>query len=83
MFEPGFLERHFDAVAASGDIGYAKPEPEAYEIITERLGVRLDESVFIDDRQEYIDGALAVGMRALLFTSNKKLQQDLAPLLGM
>jgi HAD superfamily hydrolase (TIGR01509 family) len=81
LFGPGVLEKYFDAWVGSGDIGYAKPEPEAYEVTADRLGVRLDECVFIDDRQHYVDGATAVGMRALLFTSLNQLKSDLEMLL--
>lgn len=82
MFEKGLLDKYFEVSVASGDIGFAKPEPEAYEITAERLGVRLYECVFIDDRQPYVDGATAVGMKALLFTSLEKLKQDLGALLN-
>jgi len=81
MFEPDLLDIYFDIKVASGDIGYAKPEPEAYEITADRLGVRLDECVFIDDSQPYVDGAIAVGMHAILFTSNVQLKRELERLL--
>ena len=68
-FSPDELAQYFDTIVASGDIGYAKPEPQAYEITAARLGVRLDECVFIDDRQEYCDGAMGVGMQALQYQS--------------
>jgi len=83
IFGAGFLERYFKDVVMSGEIGYAKPEAEAYEIAADRLGVRLDECVFIDDRQEYIDGAVAVGMKAILFTSAKQLKKDLNVILSI
>lgn len=82
MFDDGFLDTYFDVSVASGDIGFAKPEPEAYEIAADRLDVRLDECVFIDDRQEYVDGAIAVGMQAVLFTATKQLEIDLGVILS-
>lgn len=81
-FEPGVLQKYFDVSVASGDIGYAKPEAQAYIVTADRLGVRADECVFIDDRQEYVDGATAIGMRALLFLSAKQLQHNLRKLLS-
>lgn len=63
------LERCFDAVVASGDIGYAKPEPEAYEITADRLGVRYDECLFVDDRDAFCEAARAVGMQAIHYVS--------------
>lgn len=80
-FEPGFLDPYFDVMVCSGDIGYAKPEPEAYEIVADKLGMRLDECVFIDDRQDYVDGARAVGMKGVLFFSSTQLRDDLSVIL--
>lgn len=81
MFEPGLLSKYFEVSVASGDIGFAKPEPQAYEITADRLGVRLNECIFIDDRQDYVDGAIGVGMQALLFTSTQQLKRDLVDIL--
>jgi len=81
-FVPGELEKHFDVVVASGDIGFAKPEPQAYEMTAERLGVRAAECVMIDDRAEYCVGAEAVGMQAIRFENLSQLKRDLTRLLG-
>jgi HAD superfamily hydrolase (TIGR01509 family) len=61
------LEELFDVVVASGDIGYAKPDSQAYQITAEQLGVRLDECIFTDDREPYCEGARRVGMQAILY----------------
>lgn len=68
LFKYGFLEQFFDKVVTSSEIGYAKPEARAFEITAERLGVRLDECVFIDDREPYVEGAQHVGMKTILYT---------------
>jgi HAD superfamily hydrolase (TIGR01509 family) len=81
FFPENFLEQHFDEIVESGVIGFAKPEARAYEVTADRLGVRLDECVFTDDRQEYIDGAVAVGMRAFLYEGVEKLKKDLEKIL--
>lgn len=62
----------FDAICLSSEIGVTKPNPEAYKITAERLGVRPDECVFIDDRLDLCTGAQWVGMHALLFTTTEK-----------
>ena len=76
-FPDGELSQYFDEVVASGDIGYAKPEPEAYEITAARLGMRCDECVFIDDRELFVEGARAVGMRGIVYTDIKQLKADI------
>jgi HAD superfamily hydrolase (TIGR01509 family) len=76
------LAEHFDVIVASGEIGYAKPEAQAYEITADRLGVRLDECVFTDDRQPYVDGAQGVGMHAILYQDFPQFRADLETLLA-
>lgn len=76
-FTPEELSRCFDEVVASGDIGYAKPEARAYAIAAERLQVRLEECVFIDDREEYCQGARDVGMLAIQYRSFATMKAEL------
>lgn len=71
------LDKYFDVTVASGDVGFAKPEPRAYEIVADKLGVRLDECVFTDDREEYCEGARAVGMQAIQYVSFDQFKKDL------
>ncbi len=44
-----------------------KPYPEIYRILLDRYGLRPEESVFIDDYQPNVDGAIAVGMKSFRF----------------
>lgn len=81
-FVPGELDKYFDTVIVSAVIGYAKPEARAYEIAAERLSVRLDECVMIDDRRRYCEGARAVGMQAILYESLSQLKRELGDILG-
>jgi HAD superfamily hydrolase (TIGR01509 family) len=76
------LTSFFDVVVASSDIGFAKPEPEAYEITAERLGLRCEECVFIDDRELFCEGATSVGMHAVAYTNFAQLKRDLELLLA-
>jgi HAD superfamily hydrolase (TIGR01549 family) len=77
FFEQGILEKYFDPIVESAAIGYAKPEAQAYEYVADKLGVRLDECVMIDDRPEYIDGAVAIGMKGILYESVPQLKMQL------
>jgi putative hydrolase of the HAD superfamily len=81
VWAEGDLKKYFDAAAASGDIGHVKPEPEAYRLIAERLGVAPEECVFTDDQPAYCDGARAIGMHAIHYRRLKQFQQELAQLL--
>jgi HAD superfamily hydrolase (TIGR01549 family) len=81
FFEQGLLEKYFDPIVESAAIGYAKPEAAAYEYVADKLGVRLDECVMIDDRPEYIDGAVAIGMKGILYESVPLLKKQLPKIL--
>jgi len=67
----------FDALVFSCEQGVAKPEPRIYEITLEKLGSKAARSVFIDDRQDCIQGAKAVGLHTILFTGIGQLKRDL------
>jgi HAD superfamily hydrolase (TIGR01549 family) len=56
-----------DTIVYSHEVGCIKPDPRIYEIACEQLGVGADRTVFLDDLQDNVDGALAVGMEAILF----------------
>ncbi|HSX15689.1 MAG TPA: HAD-IA family hydrolase [Candidatus Saccharimonadales bacterium] len=76
------LGKYFHATAVSGEIGFAKPQAVAYETIAGHLGVRLDECVFVDDRELYCEGARAVGMHAMLYKNLAQFRKDLEKLLS-
>ena len=74
--ESGFFSRFRDIVV-SGAEKMMKPDPAIYYLALDRFGVRAQDALFIDDRQINVDGALAVGMRAHLFTSAEDLRARL------
>jgi putative hydrolase of the HAD superfamily len=52
----------FDAVVVSAIEGYRKPQPQAFEIAAQRLGVPPSACVLIDDKERNILAAARVGM---------------------
>jgi putative hydrolase of the HAD superfamily len=61
------LEREFDAVLLSFEVGAMKPDPAIYRAALARLGnPDPARSVFVDDQVEYCDGAAAVGLQTYL-----------------
>lgn len=80
-FTSGQLDTHFDTIVASGDEGYAKPQPEVYEIVATRLGVLPSECVMIDDIEAFCDGAREVGMQAIQFLNTQQCITDLNALI--
>ncbi len=59
------LDRFFDAVIISGNIGYRKPHPEIFERAARALGIRHESAVMVGDTQtEDVFGARKAGMKA-------------------
>jgi putative hydrolase of the HAD superfamily len=66
-------------VDAPTHAGVRKPNPRAFVVAAERLGVPPDEIVFLDDLVENCEGARSVGMTAVLVDPiNKALAYDRA-----
>jgi putative hydrolase of the HAD superfamily len=61
------LEREFDALVLSFEVGAMKPDPAIYrEALTRLGGPDPARSVFVDDQVRYCDGAAAVGLQTFL-----------------
>ena len=61
-----------DVIVYSHEEGLEKPDPRFYRIVTGALGVEPEEALFLDDWPVAVDGARAVGMRAVLFEDNEQ-----------
>lgn len=73
---PEWLQ-HFDYVVFSCEVGLLKPEPAIYHACLEGLRSMPEETLFIDDKPANVEGALAVGIHALLFQSAEQLGDDM------
>ncbi len=80
-FPNNALNEYFDEIVVSSDIGYAKPEIEAYQIAAERLGLPMEACVFLDDREGYCEAAQAVGMQAIVYESLPQAKHELQQIL--
>jgi putative hydrolase of the HAD superfamily len=52
----------FDLIVDGSVEGILKPDPKAFELILDRMGLEAEGTVFIDDLKSNLDGAVAVGM---------------------
>ena len=68
---------HFDKLILSFEVGSVKPEEKIYRAVENASGLSSEEHLFIDDIQEYVDGAKNVGWDAVRFDGYKKLVNDL------
>jgi putative hydrolase of the HAD superfamily len=73
----------FDGVVISGDVGVNKPDPAIFRLGAERIGVRPEDCVFVDDLRENCEGAEAVGMTAILHRGADSTLPELERLLGV
>jgi 2-haloacid dehalogenase len=74
--ERAFFSRFRDIVV-SGREKLLKPDPAIYYLALDRFRIPAREALFIDDREINVEGALAVGMHAHLFTSAEDLRERL------
>jgi putative hydrolase of the HAD superfamily len=70
-----------DTIVYSHEEGCLKPDPRMYRVVCDRLGVAPDAAVLLDDVQENVDGARAVGMSGITFTDNRRAIAQLEALL--
>jgi putative hydrolase of the HAD superfamily len=73
----GHWLRHFTARTYSCRIGVAKPDPRAYRICAEQLGVGPRDVLFFDDREGNVVAAREAGMTAEVFTSPEQVRRRL------
>jgi putative hydrolase of the HAD superfamily len=71
-----------DVVVYSHEEGFLKPDPRSYRVACARLEVEPAKCVLLDDTEACVDGARAVGMRAVRFTGNSQAVRELEELLG-
>lgn len=74
------LERLFDVIVISGEVGLVKPQPEIFTLTLDQLKVAPSEAIFIDDRSDNVEAAAAVGIKAILYTGETDLKERLLAL---
>jgi len=72
----------FDALVISAEEKMMKPDPRIYQLALDRLKVRADEAIFLDDVQVNIDVCNALGMHGVHFTSSEQARRDIRALLA-
>ena len=57
----------FDVVVDATYTGILKPDPRAYALVTEALGLSAADCVFVDDQKRNADGGVRAGMQVVHF----------------
>jgi putative hydrolase of the HAD superfamily len=69
-----------DDVVNSARVGLAKPDPRIYRLAADLAGVRPDRCLFVDDSEENVTAAVALGMQGVYFREATDLERALQPL---
>lgn len=83
-----YAKEHFRFVplADGGIISYqvhqVKPEPEIYQALLEKYGLKPEECVFLDDLEQNLAGAQKLGIRTILFRDYDSAMEQLEALLN-
>ena len=72
----------FDVLVFSNEVGMSKPDASIYRHTLEQLGLsdRPEATFFVDDLQENVDAATALGMHGILFKDAAQLAEDVRAL---
>ncbi len=58
-----------DGEVISYEIKKVKPEPEIYQCLLDKYGLKAEETLFVDDKIENVEGALQMGLQSFVWTS--------------
>ena len=71
------IYKEFDPCIFSSKVGMAKPDREIFDLMLEKIKLKAEECIFIDDHAEMAEGAGKLGFNTILFENNHKLIQQL------
>ena len=66
------LGSYVDDAIYSAEVKLAKPDVRIFQLALERLGVRAEEAVFVDDVLENVQAAQSLGMKGVQFKSTQQ-----------
>jgi len=72
------LNKHFDFIDAfdvsvfSSEVGMRKPDQAIFNLMLEKMGIKAESTVFIDDMLPNIEGAISAGLHAIRYTDTPK-----------
>lgn len=71
------LDPIFENIFAANDLGISKKDPKGYLVIAEKLGVKPEEILFVDDGEANIQAANAAGLQTIRYLTNQQLFKEL------
>jgi epoxide hydrolase-like predicted phosphatase len=77
------VDEIFETVVDSAFVGHRKPESRIYAITLERIAMKPEECIFVDDVQVNCEGARKAGIHAVHFQGNDQAIAEIREALGL
>ncbi len=71
------LQEKFDVIVTSYEYGIAKPNEKIFSIVLEKLNVKPEECIFIDDQTKNDAESYALGMKTIIFENFEQMKSEL------
>lgn len=71
----------FDDMVMSFEVGMTKPSPDIFKLVCGQLDVEPSQAILVDDIEDYVEAARAVGMRGVVYADLPSFRQSLTDLL--
>jgi epoxide hydrolase-like predicted phosphatase len=71
------LDDVFDVLVFSNEVKMMKPGKEIFQVCLDKLGLKAEECVFVDDQENNIIAAEELGFNAIKFTDAEQLKEEL------
>jgi putative hydrolase of the HAD superfamily len=66
------LQKYFDIIAVSGELGYGKESEKIFVKVLEELKIKPEESIFIDNQEKNLVFPQKIGMKTIYFDDIKR-----------
>lgn len=74
------LMKHFTDFFPSHKVGHRKPDPVMFRHVLKKIKLKPEETVFIDDIEEFVKSAESLGIQGIQFKTCSKLKRELKKL---
>ena len=81
FFRSKGLYDYFDKVFLSNEIGLRKPDVKIYEHVIKDLGIKAEETLYVDDLEDNLTPAQKLGMGVILAQSPEQIISDVRKML--
>ena len=73
---------NMDGGIISYELGLVKPDDKIYKALMEKYNIVPERAVFIDDREENVQAARALGIKGIIFENYEQARRELARVCG-